>query len=78
MKRLVIALAAMVSLMGTSSAALAEWQPSGPIKLAIAFAAGGGADTISRQIADELQNGKAGKLSHNKSLAVAAQSWQQP
>ena len=62
MKRLVIALAAMVSLMGTSSAALAEWQPSGPIKLAIAFAAGGGADTISRQIADELQKRKGWEI----------------
>ena len=36
--------------------ALAEWKPNGPIKLMIAFAAGGGADTISRQVAEELQN----------------------
>ena len=60
MKRLVIALAAGQP--GSLSAALAEWQPSGPIKLAIAFAAGGGADTISRQIADELQKRKGWEI----------------
>ena len=62
MRRLVIALAALIGVMGGSAAAVAEWQPSGPIKLAIAFAAGGGADTISRQIADELQKRKGWEI----------------
>lgn len=33
----------------------AQWQPPGPIKLMIAFAAGGGADTQARLIAEELE-----------------------
>ena len=32
------------------------WKPSGPIKMIIAFAAGGGADTQARLIADDIQN----------------------
>lgn len=31
------------------------WQPEGPINLLIAFAAGGGADTQARLIADQVQ-----------------------
>lgn len=38
-----------------SSLALAEWKPSGPINLMIAFKAGGGVDTQARLIAEELQ-----------------------
>lgn len=33
----------------------ADWQPPGPIKLMIAFAAGGGADTQARLIAEDLE-----------------------
>lgn len=33
-----------------------DWQPPGPIKLMVAFAAGGGADTQARLIAEELEN----------------------
>lgn len=33
----------------------AQWQPPGPIKLMIAFAAGGGADTQARLIAEEIE-----------------------
>jgi len=40
---------------GFNSSAIAEWQPSGPIKMMIAFKAGGGADTQARLIAEELQ-----------------------
>jgi tripartite-type tricarboxylate transporter receptor subunit TctC len=38
-----------------SHPALAEWQPSGPIKLMIGFKAGGGADTQARLVAEELE-----------------------
>ncbi len=47
---------------GLSAAGLgtaqAQWQPSGPIKLIIAFAAGGGADTIARATAEEIEKRK--------------------
>ncbi|MDC0739552.1 tripartite tricarboxylate transporter substrate-binding protein [Cognatishimia sp. SS12] len=43
---------ALASSMAT--AAVAEWQPSGPIKLMIAFRAGGGVDTSARLLAEEL------------------------
>ena len=36
-------------------AAAADWAPSGPIKLIIAFRAGGGADTQGRLLAEELE-----------------------
>ncbi len=36
----------------------ADWTPSGPIKLIIAFAAGGGADTIARATAEEIESRK--------------------
>lgn len=39
----------------TISAKAADWAPPGPIKLMIAFAAGGGADTQARMIAEELE-----------------------
>lgn len=39
---------------GSATSALAEWQPSGPIKLMIAFRAGGGVDTSARLLAEEL------------------------
>jgi len=40
----------------------AEWQPPGPIKLMIAFAAGGGADTQARLIAEELESSMGWKF----------------
>jgi len=48
-------LVASVALVTVSTAAVAEWKPNGPIKMMIAFAAGGGADTIARAVGDELQ-----------------------
>lgn len=36
----------------TSTAAVADWKPSGPIKLMIAFKAGGGVDTSARLLAE--------------------------
>ena len=56
MKKILVAFAVLAMTLGASMpTAMAEWKPSGPIKLMIAFAAGGGADTIARQVADELQ-----------------------
>lgn len=47
---------------GSADKALAEWQPSGPIKILIAFGAGGGSDTQARLIAEELENRKGWKI----------------
>ncbi len=38
-----------------ASPALADWQPSGPIKFWIGFGAGGGTDTQARALAEELE-----------------------
>ncbi len=54
MKKLLIAAAATLGLM-FADAAQAEWKPSGPVKMLIAFKAGGGADTHGRMIAEELE-----------------------
>lgn len=43
-------------------AAHAEWKPKGPITLMIAFAAGGGADTQARLIAEEIEARKGWKI----------------
>ena len=44
------------------ASASASWQPPGPIKLMIAFAAGGGADTQARLIAEALEQEKGWKF----------------
>ncbi len=53
--------AACIAAFGTASAAH-EWTPPGPMKLIIAFAAGGGADTQARMIASELEAAKGWKI----------------
>ena len=56
MKRILKAAATAVALTSFPMGALAEdWTPPGPIKLMIAFAAGGGADTQARLIAEDLE-----------------------
>lgn len=51
-----LAAGAMAGAMLLSGPALAdEWQPKGPINLAIGFAGGGGTDTIARLVASELE-----------------------
>ena len=56
MKKLLANIAFAVSItLTTTIAQAAEWQPPGPIKLMIAFAAGGGADTQARLIAEDLE-----------------------
>ena len=48
--------AAVTLALGLSTSAFAaDWTPPGPIKMVIAFAAGGGADTQARLIAEELE-----------------------
>ena len=56
-----VATAATLALFG-SSAWAADWTPPGPIKLIIAFSAGGGADTQARMIASELEALKGWKV----------------
>jgi tripartite-type tricarboxylate transporter receptor subunit TctC len=48
------ALALILSL-GAVGSAVAQWAPSGPIKMMIAFRAGGGADTQGRMIAEAIE-----------------------
>lgn len=56
MKRILKAAVAALGLTGLASGAMAsDWTPPGPIKLMIAFAAGGGADTQARLIAEDLE-----------------------
>jgi tripartite-type tricarboxylate transporter receptor subunit TctC len=49
-------LATAALLIAGVTASAQDWTPPGPIKLMIAFAAGGGADTQARLIAEELEN----------------------
>lgn len=57
MKNLFVAAAAAISIAASAVSVQAQdWTPPGPIKLMIAFAAGGGADTQARLIATELEN----------------------
>jgi len=54
-KTLRLAAAALAALSTATAAYAADWKPSGPIKLIISFAAGGGADTQARMIAEEIE-----------------------
>ncbi|MEM6462226.1 MAG: tripartite tricarboxylate transporter substrate-binding protein [Pseudomonadota bacterium] len=57
MKRIVkTAIAMFAAAVMSTGAIAADWMPPGPIKLMIAFRAGGGADTQARLIAEELEN----------------------
>lgn len=56
MKNLFTAAVAAIGIAASAvSATAADWTPPGPIKLMIAFAAGGGADTQARLIAEEME-----------------------
>ena len=61
-KALVAGLAALSMVVASGTAALAEWKPSGPIKLMIAFKAGGGADTQARLIAEHIEKSRGWKV----------------
>lgn len=52
MKTLLTAAAAALL---SASAAFADWAPEGPVKVMIGFKAGGGADTLARLIAEDIQ-----------------------
>jgi len=56
------AAAATAALAIAASPSVAEWRPSGPINLMIAFRAGGGADTQARLMAASLEKGKGWKI----------------
>ncbi len=58
--KIAAALACATALFSTTVAA--EWKPSGPIKMAIAFAAGGGADTQARLIAAQIEESTGWKI----------------
>lgn len=60
--KLFAAVAAIGLLASSATSAMAEWKPAGPIKLIIAFAAGGGADTQARLIAENLEKNKGWKI----------------
>jgi tripartite-type tricarboxylate transporter receptor subunit TctC len=59
MSRAAIAAAALVAIAAPASA---EWKPKGPIKMMIAFRAGGGADTQARLIAEGITKAKGWKI----------------
>lgn len=44
-----------VAVLFSTTAAFAEWTPTGPIKVLIGFAPGGGADSLARLIAEDVQ-----------------------
>lgn len=63
MKRILKTAVAVASLVTFSTGAFAaDWTPPGPIKLIIAFGAGGGADTQARMIAEELEAANGWKI----------------
>jgi ABC-type glycerol-3-phosphate transport system substrate-binding protein len=75
MKSLLRSLAAACALVVmATSGALAEWKPSGPITMMIAFAAGGGADTQARMIAEELEKRHGWKIIPEQARAVSARA----
>ena len=56
MKRILKSAVAALGLAAMATGAFAaDWTPPGPIKLMIGFAAGGGADTQARLIAEALE-----------------------
>ncbi len=62
MNRLGFAGIAAGAFLTITTGATAEWKPSGPIKMTIAFKAGGGADTQARLIAETLEKTKGWKI----------------
>lgn len=63
MKRFIKSTIAALGMAAMATGAFAaDWTPPGPIKLIIAFAAGGGADTQARMIAEELETANGWKI----------------
>lgn len=61
-KTLMAGLTALGVLALGAGSAMAEWKPAGPIKLTIAFKAGGGADTQARLIAEHMESAMGWKV----------------
>jgi tripartite-type tricarboxylate transporter receptor subunit TctC len=60
---LLAAIGGLLSVAGPGATSqAAEWKPAGPIKLMIGFRAGGGTDTQSRLIAEELEKRRGWKI----------------
>lgn len=57
-----VAAAAACAVTLSTSAFAADWAPKGPIKMVIAFSAGGGADTSARLIAAEVEKATGWKI----------------
>ena len=57
-----LAIAGVAALGLSTAASAADWTPPGPIKLLIAFKAGGGTDTQARMIAEEIEKRKGWKI----------------
>ncbi len=62
MLRPVLKSTAAALLVAAAAPAFAEWKPAGPVKLMIAFRAGGGADTQARLIAEEIETRRGWKI----------------
>ena len=57
----------------SATAAHAEWQPKGPIKLWIGFGAGGGTDTQGRALAEQIEKNRGWRvIPENKAGAGGA------
>lgn len=54
--KLKAATAALAIITAASGANAQDWKPQGPVKMMIAFAAGGGADTLGRLLAEEISS----------------------
>ncbi|WP_421907541.1 tripartite tricarboxylate transporter substrate-binding protein [Mameliella sp.] len=50
------AAAALAMITAATGAQAQDWEPQGPVKMMIAFAAGGGADTLGRLLAEEISS----------------------
>lgn len=61
-KTLALAAATLTGFCLSTATYAQDWTPPGPIKMMIAFAAGGGADTQARLIAEELESRRGWKI----------------
>ncbi len=75
--------AATAIVAATATSAIAEWAPEGPIKLMIAFRAGGGVDTSARLLAEDIAANKGWEIipenvAGRGGLAMAAALMEEP
>ena len=67
--------AAVALAMGATATSAADWQPAGPVKLMIAFRAGGGADTQARLLAEDIKTRHGWNLIPENVTGKAASRW---